>query len=66
MNVLRAKGHTKPAKIIERENWSVKKRQRYADEVVDEMEADGSMRDLYREFKENLAAARDVKVCLFQ
>ncbi|KAL8753858.1 MAG: hypothetical protein Q9184_005298 [Pyrenodesmia sp. 2 TL-2023] len=62
LDLLRAEGHTSPEKIIERENWSVKKREKYANKVVDEMEEDGRMRQLYREFKENIEAARDAKV----
>ncbi|KAL8712139.1 MAG: hypothetical protein Q9220_003573 [cf. Caloplaca sp. 1 TL-2023] len=62
LDLLRAEGHTTPEKIIQREGWSVKKRERYANEVVDGIEADGQMRVLYKEFKENLEAAREVKV----
>ncbi|KAI4126861.1 MAG: hypothetical protein LQ338_003534 [Usnochroma carphineum] len=61
LDLLRAEGHTSPEKIIERENWSVKKREKYANKVVDEMEEDGRMRELYKEFKENLEAARGAK-----
>ncbi|KAL8897310.1 MAG: hypothetical protein Q9207_007275 [Kuettlingeria erythrocarpa] len=61
LDLLRAEGHTSAEKIIERENWSVKKREKYANKVVDEMEEDGRMKQLYREFKENIEAARSVK-----
>lgn len=64
LDQLRAEGHTSPGTIIERENWSVKKREKYANKVVDEMEEDGRMKELYKEFKENIEAARDAKVCL--
>lgn len=62
LNLLRAEGHTTREKIIEREGWSVKKREKYANRVVDELEQDGRMRELYKEFKENLEAARAAKV----
>ena len=59
---LKRHGHTAPEKIVEREGWSVNKRANYANDVVDGMEEDGEMKILYKEFKENLAAARDAKV----
>ncbi|KAL9596394.1 MAG: hypothetical protein Q9219_005829 [cf. Caloplaca sp. 3 TL-2023] len=58
---LRDEGHTTPEKIVEREGWSVKRRAKYANKVVDEMEEEGAMRELYKEFKENLEAARNAK-----
>ncbi|KAL9098865.1 MAG: hypothetical protein Q9163_005549, partial [Psora crenata] len=58
---LSLEGHTTPEKIIERENWSRKKRQKLANKVVDDMVEDGEMRDLYRKFKQNLDAARSAK-----
>ena len=51
-----------PQKIIERDNMRQKKREKIANKIVDGMEANGVTRKLYREFKENLAAARDAKV----
>lgn len=59
LDKLDAEGHTSSRKIIERADWSVKKREKYANGVVAGMVADGSMRGLYKEFKQNLAAARD-------
>ena len=55
-------GHTTPEKILERENWSGKRRERAANRVVDGMVESGEMRDLYRRFKQNLDAARSAKV----
>ncbi|KAA6408641.1 MAG: triosephosphate isomerase [Lasallia pustulata] len=54
-------GHTEPAKIVEREKWSVKKRGVFANEVVDGMEENGEINALYRDFKTNLETARDSK-----
>lgn len=62
LELLEVQGHMDPNKIVERANWSVKKRERYANQVVDALEADGRVRDLYREFKENIAAAREADV----
>ncbi|KAI4214180.1 MAG: hypothetical protein LQ351_003265 [Letrouitia transgressa] len=58
---LRTKGHLSPGKIVERERWSVKKKAIYANKIVDGMVEDGEMRVLFKEFKENLAAARDAR-----
>ena len=58
-------GQLTPAKIVERENLRQKKRQKAANKVVDEMEATGVMKVLYKQFKENLEAARDSKVLCF-
>lgn len=58
------RGHTTPEKIVDRERWSTKKRSQYANDVVDEMEASGEMMGLYKEFKENLQAARDARVSI--
>ncbi len=60
---LTRRGHTTAGKIVERERWSTKKRTQYANDVVDGMEANGEVRVLYKEFKENLQAARDARVC---
>ena len=61
---LKTAGHTEPAKVVERENWSVKKRGEFANKVVEGMEESGEIKALYRDFKINLEAARDSKVCL--
>ena len=53
-----------PAKIVERDNLRQKKRQMATNKVVDGMEDTGVMKMLYKQFKENVAAARDAKVCL--
>ena len=59
---LMRRGHTSAEKTLERERMSTKKRSQYANDVVDGMEASGEMKTLYKEFKENLQAARDAKV----
>ena len=61
---LAADGQLTPEKIVERANLRQKKRERASNKVVDSMERTGVMKDLYKQFKENLEAARDAKVCL--
>ncbi|KAL8770849.1 MAG: hypothetical protein Q9209_003500 [Squamulea sp. 1 TL-2023] len=61
LNLLRTEGYFTPEKILERSNWNTKRKERYANAVVDGMEADGQMKDLYMEFKQNLEAARETK-----
>lgn len=62
INWLKKQGHVAPEKILERENWSTKKREKYSNDVVDEMEESGELRTLYDEFKQNLQAARTARV----
>lgn len=54
--------YTSPHKIVEREGWSRKKREKLANKVVDGMVESGEMRDLYMQFRQNLEAARSAKV----
>lgn len=55
-------GHLTPEKIVERENMRQKRREKATNKIVDVMESTGVMKELYKEFKQNLAAARDSKV----
>lgn len=58
---LRSAGHTAPAKIVEREAWTTKRRREYANGVVDAMEEAGEIAALWRDFKLNLDEARDYR-----
>ncbi|KAI9770361.1 MAG: hypothetical protein M1835_006565 [Candelina submexicana] len=58
---LKEENHFGPEKVIEREGWAVKRRQKYANGVVDAMEDAGEIRSLFRDFKTNLDAARNAK-----
>ncbi|MCJ1429961.1 hypothetical protein MMC29_007876, partial [Sticta canariensis] len=58
LTLLRNNGHLSAEKILERERWNTKKREKYSNAVVDGMESSGEMRNLYKEFKEDLEAAR--------
>ena len=59
--LLRCEGDLSPKKIMDMDGWSMKKKEKYANGVVDGMEANGQMKDLYREFKQNLEVAREAK-----
>lgn len=65
LDYLEAQGYTTPAKIVEREGWSDRKRSKYANKVTDEMENAGEIKKLWRDFKLNMEDARERKVCLF-
>lgn len=58
---LNVNGYTSPEKVVERENWSRKKREKLANKMVDGMLESGEMRSLYKQFKQNLDAARAAK-----
>ena len=59
---LEQEGYTTSESIVKRENWSIKKRGDFANNVVDVVEGKGEIKALYRDFKNNLHAARDSKV----
>ncbi|KAI9730988.1 MAG: hypothetical protein M1834_005449 [Cirrosporium novae-zelandiae] len=59
---LDGEGHLTADKTMEREGWNRKKRFRYANEVVDTMERTRQMKDLWRDFKLQIEAAREAKV----
>ena len=61
---LAAEDYLSAAKIVERDTMRQKKRQKTTHKIVDGMEDTGVMKMLYKQFKENLAAARDAKVRL--
>jgi len=62
LNWLKNNGHINSEKIVERENWGAKKREKYANKVVDGMEESGETKVLYKEFKQNLDIAREARV----
>lgn len=55
---LESRGHLTNQKILERENWNTRKREKYANALVDRMEGTGAIRTFYNELKENQKAAR--------
>ena len=54
-------GHLAAGKVVQRENWSRKKREKYANKIVDGMNESGEMKAMYRIFKRDLEAARSAK-----
>ncbi|OJD12051.1 hypothetical protein AJ78_07293 [Emergomyces pasteurianus Ep9510] len=62
IDFLQRKGIFSDTEILEREHWSQKKRTKYANQVVDDMEEGGEVNRLWRDFNTNLKAAREAKV----
>lgn len=59
---LERKGFFEDSKIVERSQWSQKKKTKYANEVVDIMDEAGEVQKLWRDFHLSLRAARESKV----
>ena len=59
---MKVEGHISPEKIVEREEWSAKRREKYADKIVDWLETSGDIKGMYKEFKQNLDIAREARV----
>ena len=64
VNWLSSNGHLTAQKIVDRESWNRKKREKLANRIVDGLVESGEMKILYRQFKQNLDAARTAKVKL--
>ena len=62
IDYLGQEGYTNPEKIVERDSWNTKKRRKYAEKVVDEMEEAGEIKRLYQDFRSEVDTARDTKV----
>ncbi|KZF26613.1 hypothetical protein L228DRAFT_243100 [Xylona heveae TC161] len=58
---LEQKGYMDPEQIVQRAKWSNNKRRDHANEIVDVMEQEGEIRNLWRDFRANLEAAREAK-----
>lgn len=54
-------GHCTPEKLVKRDKWSVKKREKYANKVVDQMEREGEIRKLHRLYKEQVDFALEAQ-----
>ncbi|KAK8248930.1 hypothetical protein IWZ00DRAFT_509542 [Phyllosticta capitalensis] len=61
VDYLRMEDHLTPEKIVERDTWSTKQRQRYANEVVDDMAARGEIKRLHHDFRTEIDHARNAK-----
>ncbi|KAF1957908.1 hypothetical protein CC80DRAFT_491236 [Byssothecium circinans] len=55
------KGHCTPKKLVKRDKWSVKKRGKYANKIVDEMEEGGEIKKLHRLYKEQVDFALEAR-----
>lgn len=64
VNWLSNSGHLTAQKIVDRESWNRKKKEKIANRIVDGLVASGEMKIMYRQFKQNLDAARTAKVRL--
>lgn len=54
-------GYNSPEKIVQRDRWNTKKRRKYANKIADRMEQEGVVRELWREFRNNIDEARSSK-----
>ncbi|KAI9779733.1 MAG: hypothetical protein M1839_007231 [Geoglossum umbratile] len=50
-----------PNAILNRESWNTKRRSAYADSIMQQLQESGEISRLYRDFKNNLTEARNVK-----
>lgn len=64
VDYLRQENYTSPEKIVERDSWSTKKRSKYANAIADKMEESGEIRRLHHDFRVEIDAARNEKVCI--
>jgi hypothetical protein len=54
-------GKCTPEKLAKRDKWSVKKRAKYANKIVDKMEKEGEIRQLHRAYKDQVNFALEAK-----
>jgi len=54
---LKAEGHLTAEKLVKRDGWSDRKREKKAGKIVDKMEETGQIRSLYHSYKNQLQAA---------
>ncbi|KAG9721867.1 hypothetical protein KCU73_g14125, partial [Aureobasidium melanogenum] len=47
--------------IVKRDGWSVRKRRKHANKIVDIMEEQGKIKALYSDFKKEIDTARNAK-----
>ncbi|RMZ71118.1 transcription factor iiic [Pyrenophora seminiperda CCB06] len=56
---LKAEGHLTAEKLVKREGWSDRRREKKARKIVDKMEESGHVRSLYNSYKTQLQAAME-------
>ncbi len=59
MGYLDDNGHITPEKILQRENWSTRKKGQYAMDIVTKMEEEKVLQDVYAMFQSGLNKARN-------
>ncbi|KAF2744999.1 hypothetical protein M011DRAFT_488534 [Sporormia fimetaria CBS 119925] len=57
---LESMGHCTPEKLVQRDKWSLKKRNKAANKIVDEMERSGEIKRLHRLYREQVDYALEV------
>nr|POF14320.1 uncharacterized protein c17h9.06c [Quercus suber] len=58
---LTKQGYNAPAEVVKRDKLSVRKRRKIANKIVDRMDKEGVVKQLYREFRGNIDVARESK-----
>lgn len=58
---LNRNGYNAPNKVVERDGWNTKKRQKYANKIADRLEREGVVKQLYKDYRSNINEARDSK-----
>ncbi|KAI9671436.1 MAG: hypothetical protein M1831_004345 [Alyxoria varia] len=66
VDYLKDEGHSTADKVLEREEWSVRRRRDYALSVVDEMEEMDVIKRLYQDFKDEIESAQNAEVALLR
>jgi len=61
VDYLTAKGHNTAEMIVKRDGWSERKRRKRANKIVDAMEDEGKIKELYHDFKGQIKEARNSK-----
>jgi ribosome-binding protein aMBF1 (putative translation factor) len=59
--MLEAEGHLTDMKIVKRDKWDEPRRRKYAKKVVEAMEEEGQVRELWKQFREEIDSARERK-----
>jgi hypothetical protein len=58
---LESAGWNTPKLIVKRDGWSIRKRRKHANKIVDIMEEQGKIKALYSDFKKEIDTARNAK-----
>ncbi|KAF2468913.1 uncharacterized protein BDR25DRAFT_344129 [Lindgomyces ingoldianus] len=61
IDYLVTQGHQTPEKLLKRDKWSQRKREKYANKIVDRMEKDGQIRKLHSLYRDQIDFALETK-----